>query len=978
MSDRPRPRTQAEVASEAAQDAFQRGQALLAAGDPAGARRWLERARRFATDDDTVALALALALTALADPAAEPVLAGLAARHDVQEVWLALCAARLRGKDAPGGAAALGSALAGHRLANEAAVASLANCVVALTGAAGWCGLRPDGSVAARAAGGVRVRHVAGGRIAVTAHGRPLLGSPLDALRINRVEGAVWARDGGVEGWAWHPGDAARVPELRIDRRRVRAEATNAAAAALTRPRHFFVPAEHVPDGPVRVRGSDGRDLAGSPLDPRAALRAAIAAAAAIARALPLDHERRAAVPWLPTPAALAGPPARAPRRPRRPVAVVVPAYRGARMTLDCLAALFATVPPRTEIVVVDDASPEATLTAALRRLAAEGRIRLLRHQRNRGFVLAANAGLRVAARLPGGRDLVLLNSDTLPAPGWLARLRHVVHAAPDIGTATPLSNDATILTFPDALAPGPPPAAPEALAALAADVHPDTAVTIPTAVGFCMYIRRECLEATGLLRPDAFAQGYGEENDFSIRARHLGWRHVAVPGAFVAHHGGQSFGAGRAALLARNLDVLERLHPGYRALIAGWQAEDPLAPARRALDAARFAARPRNGGAVLVVTHDSRGGVERAVRERIAARAAEGVRTIVLRPVIDRSETEAATMRRYRPGLCRVGEGTEDAFPNLRFRLPDELDALAALLRGAAPTMVEVHHLLGHDHAVLQLADRLGIPTEFFVHDYAAFCPRINLIGTARRYCGEPAQVADCEACVSDAGSLLEEPILPGALRARSADDFAKARRVVVPSPDAAARLARHFPQVRPIVAPHESDADLPPLLPIPPPPRVVGVVGAIGVAKGFEVLLACARDAAARDLPLRFTVIGHTEDDARLIETGRVFVTGPFEEADGVALIRASGVHLGLLPSLWPETWCYALGTALRTGLAVAAFDIGAPAARIRATGRGWVLPLGLPAAALNNALLASHLVAGDECARPAPPRPLMTARA
>ena len=277
------------------------------------------------------ALALALALTALADPAAEPVLAGLAARHDVQEVWLALCAARLRGKDAPGGAAALGSALAGHRLANEAAVASLANRVVALTGAAGWCGLRPDGSVAARAAGGVRVRHVAGGRIAVTAHGRPLLGSPLDALRINRVEGAVGARDGGVEGWAWHPGDAARVPELRIDRRRVRAEATNAAAAALARPRHFFVPAEHVPDGPVRVRGSDGRDLAGSPLDPRAALRAAIAAAAAIARALPLDHERRAAVPWLPTPAALAGPPARAPRRPRRPVAVVVPAYRGAR-----------------------------------------------------------------------------------------------------------------------------------------------------------------------------------------------------------------------------------------------------------------------------------------------------------------------------------------------------------------------------------------------------------------------------------------------------------------------------------------------------------------------------------------------------------------------------------------------------------------------------------------------------------------------
>jgi len=978
VSDRPRPRTQTEVASKAAQDAFQRGQALLAAGDPAGARRWLERARRFATDDDTVALALALALTALADPAAEPVLAGLAARHDVQEVWLALCAARLRANDAPGAAAALGSALAGHRLANEAAVAPLASRVVALAGAAGWCGLRPDGLVAARAAGGVRIRRGADGSIAVTAHGRPLLGSPLDATRINRVEGAVWARAGGVEGWAWHPGDAGRVPELHIGCHRVRAEATETAAEALTRPRHFFVPAQHLPDGPVHVCGTDGRDLAGSPLDPRAELRGAMAAATAVARALPLDRERHVPVPWLPSPAALVGPPARAPRRPRRAVAVVVPTYRGARMTLDCLAAVFATMPPGTEIVVVDDASPEPALSAALRTLAAAGRIRLLRHRRNRGFVLAANAGLRAAARLPGRRDLVLLNSDTLPTPGWLARLRQVVHASADIGTATPLSNDATILSYPDPLTPGPPPDAPEALAALAAETLAETAIAIPTAVGFCMYIRRECLEATGLLRPDAFAQGYGEENDFSVRASHLGWRHVAVPGAFVVHHSGQSFGASRTALRARNLDVLERLHPGYRTLIAAWQAEDPLAPARRALDAARFAARPRGAGAVLIVTHDSRGGVERAVCERIAARAAEGLRTIVLRPVIDRTETEAATMRRYLPGLCRVGEGAEDAFPNLRFRVPDELDALAALLRGAAPTTLEVHHLLGHEHAVLQLADRLGIPTEFFVHDYAAFCPRINLIGAARRYCGEPADVATCEACVADTGSLLEEPILPAALRARSAADFAKAQRIVVPSPDAAARLARHFPHVQPEVAPHESDADLPPLLPIPPPPRVVGVVGAIGMAKGYEVLLACARDAAARDLPLRFTVIGHTEDDARLIETGRVFVTGPFDEADGVALVRASGVHLGLLPSLWPESWCYALGTALRAGLAVAAFDIGAPAARIRATGRGWVLPLGLPAAALNNALLASHLVAGDECIRPAPPRPLITARA
>jgi len=36
------------------------------------------------------------------------------------------------------------------------------------------------------------------------------------------------------------------------------------------------------------------------------------------------------------------------------------------------------------------------------------------------------------------------------------------------------------------------------------------------------------------------------------------------------------------------------------------------------------------------------------------------------------------------------------------------------------------------------------------------------------------------------------------------------------------------------------------------------------------------------------------------------------------------------------------------------------GAMAARVRATGRGWVLPLGLPPAAVNNALLSLRGVA------------------
>jgi len=89
--------------------------------------------------------------------------------------------------------------------------------------------------------------------------------------------------------------------------------------------------------------------------------------------------------------------------------------------------------------------------------------------------------------------------------------------------------------------------------------------------------------------------------------------------------------------------------------------------------------------------------------------------------------------------------------------------------------------------------------------------------------------------------------------------------------------------------------------------------------------------------------------------MDTGRVFITGRYAEADAVSLIRAQAADLAFLPSIWPETWGLTLGLAWRSGLRAVVFDIGAMAARVRATGHGAVLPLGLPPAGINNALMA-----------------------
>jgi len=528
-------------------------------------------------------------------------------------------------------------------------------------------------------------------------------------------------------------------------------------------------------------------------------------------------------------------------------------------------------------------------------------------------------------------------------APDWVERLREAAYSGADIGTVTPFSNSASILSYPAPAADNPVPDQQETirLARLAYGANGSRTVDIPVAVGFCMYLRRDCLNAVGRFRTDLFAQGYGEENDLCLRASRLGWRHVAAPGVFVAHYGGRSFGPAGQALLQRNQEILNRIHPGYDALIAGWAEADPLRDARYRLDLARFRAERKNRRSVLLISHDDGGGVERCVAASCRAHEAAGLRAIVLRPDPARPGEDVV-----------VSDGANRPHPNLRFRLPDDEAMCLRFLREERPVSVEIHHLLGHHASIANLGPKLGLPYEAHVHDAGWFCPRVMLIGPDGRYCGEPS-LAGCEGCIAANGSAFEDVSSVAAFRANSATILQGAKRILAPSQDASDRLRRYFPSLRPEVVPHE-----PQILAAPPSagqPYRVCVVGAIGMAKGYGVLLDCARDAAARHLPLEFVVAGTTIDDRALLATGRVFVTGRFTEDEATTIIRAQRARLAWLPSVWPETWCFALSEAWRSGLPAVAFEIGAQAERIRQTGRGFLLPLGLSSSRINDTLLA-----------------------
>jgi GT2 family glycosyltransferase len=278
---------------------------------------------------------------------------------------------------------------------------------------------------------------------------------------------------------------------------------------------------------------------------------------------------------------------------------VIVPVYDGVDETRRCLESVRRSS-SRTafELVVVDDASPRPQIGAELDALARDGHITLLRNAGNEGFVRSVNRGMALHPE----RDVVLLNSDTEVANDWLDRLAAAAQSADDVATVTPFSNNATICSYPfegwDAGVPGTLGLA--ALDRLFAQTHRGKRANIPTAVGFCMYIRRACLDRIGAFDAERFGRGYGEENDFCLRAAAAGWRHLIAADVFVFHEGAVSFSEGREERLAAAGAALLERHPGYTALVQEFLSRDPLAPLRAAIDHARAAAGPVEAAAVL------------------------------------------------------------------------------------------------------------------------------------------------------------------------------------------------------------------------------------------------------------------------------------------------------------------------------------------------------------------------------------------
>jgi GT2 family glycosyltransferase len=630
------------------------------------------------------------------------------------------------------------------------------------------------------------------------------------------------------------------------------------------------------------------------------------------------------------------------------PIDVIVPVYRDAHATRRCIeSVLGAANDTPYALIVIDDASPEAEIKAYLATLAGEARVSLMENATNLGFVATVNRALA----LHDDRDVVLLNSDTEVASGWLDRLRQCAQAQDDVGTVTPFSNNATICAYPRCCADNPLPDGMSVadLDAVFKEVNAGACVDLPTGVGFCMYIRRACLEQVGHLDEAGFGRGYGEENDFSLRAAAKGWRNVLCADAFVYHQGGCSFADEREKLISQASEVLRQRYPDYTGTILRFMAEDSPGPLRRAVDielARRRMARARGqaeakGAITLHVTHDMGGGIESWVSDFIEAEA-EG-RNLVLKAFSEGVSVgdglmllahprDTEPLRVWRLDLPIVGSAESH---------PEYRRILDGIVREYDVGAVLVSSLIGHSLDILDT----GLPTLVVAHDYYPLCPAINMyFGGICDSC-DASRLVRCTAENTD----FNPPELGMPFEARASLRACFVERVLkngvgVVAPSHAARqhwlrLAPELSGAAMLTIPHGHGHDLPRILPGPVDDTSrlkVMILGMLSVSKGSRLL-----DEALPGL-LEFAdiyLVGAREVGALYAGRAGVHVVDEYRLEDLPGIVAMIRPDVGVLLSIWPETFSYTLSELFLLGVPPAASNVGAFAERILAGYSGFL---------------------------------------
>ena len=215
---------------------------------------------------------------------------------------------------------------------------------------------------------------------------------------------------------------------------------------------------------------------------------------------------------------------------------IIVLTYNNLHLTKLCVDSIFRnTTWPNFELIIVDNASKDATRDYLKKLEEQHENVKLILNDHNEGFAGGNNQGIRLAT----GEYIEPLNNDTIVTHGWLARLIRHLESDAKIGMVGPVTNsignEAKIDVDYSCIEEM------EAFSERNACQNEGRKFEIKILALFCAVTRRKLFDEIGLL-DERYEVGMFEDDDLAFRVKKAGYKLLCCEDVFIHHFHGASF----------------------------------------------------------------------------------------------------------------------------------------------------------------------------------------------------------------------------------------------------------------------------------------------------------------------------------------------------------------------------------------------------------------------------------------------------
>ncbi len=614
---------------------------------------------------------------------------------------------------------------------------------------------------------------------------------------------------------------------------------------------------------------------------------------------------------------------------------VIIPIYNAYDATVDCIESVIKNTDLKENgLILINDCSPDERISAhinAVKSQYPELNIVVIENEKNKGFVGTVNVGMRYSKD-----DVLLLNSDTIVGKDWLDKMKNCAYSQPKVATVTAMSNNATLVSVPQGLMRNEIPdditidEYNDMLNKCAYREYPE----LPTAHGFCVYIRREALDKVGFFDEESFGRGYGEENDFSFRCMDYGFKNILCDDVIVYHLESQSFSNERSKVIDEHSKILENRYMGYCQGQEHWFRAFPILHICKNVYYNLGLRKKKN---ILMVIHEwdnTVGGTTAHVKDIISA-LSNKFNFHVLFPVGNRyviesffgDESEKMTLPFTIEKTARYNHY------NNKYK-----EMLDYVVRAFAISAVHIHHMSGHYFDIADVAKQYNLNSIITLHDTYSICPAVGMLYCNEKYCGDMTE-HDCEKCLIHTERAANN-IIPE--WQNDWNDFLKKfDSIIVPSNDTKQRINAVYSDIELKVVEHGVNVDESDYTPKLDHKLRIAFTGVLCRHKGAEMLRSLINN--CNDSNIEFHSFGRVESEFADLQknTSNYTYHGPYKREEIGNLLAKHKINLICFLQICPETYSYTVNEAVASKIPVLSVDLGAGADRIKENNLGWIVP-------------------------------------